>query len=192
MRSSMHWQAAWIAGLAVLAHGQVEAVDWWQTPSWAHPWQSSAWADAPLDPGLEDVGPIGTSLRQTTRNLHAPYAFSEVYRTANGLLMRRDGALEAIFPRSSYIATPDGVVPAIPPGTVFRIDSGDRDWSRVEPMPRPGVDLRVDRRAVARRVPVPRTHQDAPEIREAIGLSEAYRRQRVAALLMQALEASAR
>jgi len=189
----MHWQQVCVAALlATSAHAQVEQVDWWQPPLWAHPWQTGAWHGTPLDQGLEDVGPIGTSLRRTTRDLHAPRGFDEVFRTDDGLLMRRDGALEAIFPRSSYIATPDGVAPAIPPGTIFRIDSGDRDWSRIEPVPQPGVDLRVDLRANARRAPLRGSPRARDAIHETIWSSEAYRRRRVAELLARAAASSAR
>ncbi len=188
----MHWQQVCVAALATIAHAQVEPVDWWQTPIWPHPWQTGVWQGTPLDQGLEDVGPIGTSLRRTTRDLHAPQGFDEVFRTDDGLLMRRDGALEAIFPRSRYIATPDGVAPAIPPGTIFRIDSGDRDWSRIEPKPQPGVDLRVDLRAKARRAPLQGVPRAGSAMLETIWSSEAYRRRRIAELLTRAAGVSGR
>lgn len=192
MRGAMHLQQVCVAALATIAHTQVEQVDWWQAPLWAHPWQAGAWQGTPLDQGLEDVGPIGTSLRRTTRDLHAPRGFDEVFRTDDGLLMRRDGALEAIFPRSSYIATPDGVAPAIPAGTIFRIDSGDRDWSRIEPQAQGGIDLRVDLRAKAKRAPLQGVPRARGTIYETIWSSEAYRRRRVAELLARAAASSAR
>lgn len=158
-----------------------------------------AW-DRPLDEGIEDVGPTGTSLRWFSSPLRVPTAFEDVYRDASGRLVRRDGALEAVFPRSSYMADRDGVFAAIPAGVEYRIDGGERAFEEHRASPwgvQRGVDLRVDGRSVDRRVGATPMSLDAASSaagREtgmdgtpvAIWTSESYRRARVAALIGRA------
>lgn len=82
----------------------------------------------PLDASIEDVSPIATSLRIDTRlSLQQPTGFSEVYAGPGGDdLMRINGALYAVFPRSQYVFNEDqGLTPVIPQGTVFRIGTPD-------------------------------------------------------------------
>lgn len=77
----------------------------------------------PLDPGFEDVSPLGTSLILQQIDLRAVRTFDDVYRVPghSGLLMRQSGALSAVFGRSDYIATDEEVFPSIPAGTIFYI-----------------------------------------------------------------------
>jgi hypothetical protein len=76
-----------------------------------------------VDAGTEDVGPLGTSLRQTAYDPRLPAGFSRVYRVPGDArkFMRGNGALFAIFPASVYRRTSRGGVPVTPPGTVYRI-----------------------------------------------------------------------
>lgn len=75
----------------------------------------------PIDAGVADVGPLAESLRITPIDLRKPSRFDAVYRTHDDQLMRIDGGLRAVFPRSVYAASPGGAVALIPPGTVFYI-----------------------------------------------------------------------
>ncbi len=89
---------------------------------------------------IEDISPLGTSLRSFQTDLRLPSGFESVYRlpgdsTGRERLMRMDGALIATFPRSDYkdvfvrerfllFLQRDrkvGEVPTVPPGTVFHI-----------------------------------------------------------------------
>lgn len=76
-----------------------------------------------VDAGAEDVGPLGTSLRQTAYDPRLPAGFSRVYRVPGDerKFMRGNGALFAIFPASVYRRTSRGGMPVTPPGTVYRI-----------------------------------------------------------------------
>ena len=70
-----------------------------------------------------DAGPLNESMRVLPLDLRAPVGFQGVYRVPghDNLLTRMDGGLAAVFPRSVYAATASGVVPLIPPGTVFHV-----------------------------------------------------------------------
>jgi len=76
-----------------------------------------------VDAGTEDVGALGTSLRQPGHDARLPTAFQRVYRVPGdeGKLMRGNGALFAVFPESVYRRTARGAVAVAPPGTVFHI-----------------------------------------------------------------------
>jgi len=82
----------------------------------------------PLEPGLEDVGPLGRSERFPRVDLRLPTRFERVYRmnSAPGAgedrFVRMNGAVAAVFPRSTYfISEETGLMPTVPPGTVFQI-----------------------------------------------------------------------
>jgi hypothetical protein len=76
----------------------------------------------PIEAGVGDVGPGSTSLRIIERGLDLPSGFARVYRSPiDGHLMRVDGALHAVFPRSRYTPSQNGDVPSVPDGTVFYI-----------------------------------------------------------------------
>ena len=153
-------------------------------------WTPGDGAIRPLDPGLEDIGPTGSSLRQTQFDPRQPLGFEQVYAAPGGLLMRQQGALRAEFPRSMYNMTDSGLTPEIPAGTVFHIGPDTLITPRSS---RPGVDLRV-RRRVERRIGSPGEDRAAPQLRRSadgrgsgsILSSESYRRQRVGELLSRA------
>ncbi len=83
----------------------------------------SALSGQEVDPGISDVSPIGTSLRQINIDPRAVLTFDriDVVPGEPGKYMRQSGALRAVFPQSDYVATRAGVVPSIPAGTVFFI-----------------------------------------------------------------------
>lgn len=160
---------------------------------WSNPWARLSSQNRPLDAGIEDVGPTLTSLRWNPSDLRAPIAFEDVYRDASGQLVRRDGALEAVFPRSSYVADRDGVFPTVPAGVVYRIDSGTGPLREYRPSPlalRGVIDRRVDGRAVDRRIGAVPSGQGFAQASKGevvpLWTDEAYRRARVAALIGQA------
>jgi hypothetical protein len=82
-----------------------------------------------IDPGHTDVSPNAISLRHLSVDLRVPAGFDHVYQFSTmdafghsqTMFMRKDGDVTAIFPRSIYISGPGGLIPEIPPGTVFHI-----------------------------------------------------------------------
>jgi hypothetical protein len=90
----------------------------------------------PLDQSRADVGPLSSSLREMQPELRLPTGFQNVYRVPghDDLLMRMDGGLIAVFPRSTYVRTgKHGSRAVIPPGTVFHIgppiDPTSGEWA---------------------------------------------------------------
>lgn len=77
----------------------------------------------PIEERVGDVGPLSTSLREIYPGLAVPSGFQQVYRVPgrDDVLMRLDGGVVAVFPRSEYERTDSGVVPVVPAGTVFYI-----------------------------------------------------------------------
>ena len=73
----------------------------------------------PIDEGIADIGPLGTSLRQLQSGLNQPTGFANVYAVPGhpNLLMRVDGGLYAVFDQSIYSKSG----PVIPNNTVFHI-----------------------------------------------------------------------
>lgn len=162
----------------------------------------------PLMQGFEDVGPSSRSLGLEHLDLRQPMGFERVYLAPEGQLLRVSGATVAVFPRSVYVPSRDGITPEIPPGTVFYID-GPPSFLFGEPgghggiagpvdspvagavdsgVPRQGaLDLRVAEQARER---VPRRAEAAdwsgPETGDA-WTDEAFRQRRVAELLDRAL-----
>lgn len=144
-----------------------------------------------IDPGHADTSPTGISLLRLDIDQRIPTGFENVYQIqrpdafgrGQTLFMRVDGAVMAIFPRSVYTPTPGGLVPEIPAGTVFQIG----------PIPAPIAP------AAPRRLPSNYIDNAIhPEQEEAVAIAwasqrptssqslitnEAYRRQRIAALL---------
>lgn len=81
----------------------------------------------PLDQTVEDTSPLSRSLRHIERGLREPSAFDQVYRVPDrdDLLMRIEGGIYALFPRSMYTQGENGTLPLIPAGTVFHIGYPD-------------------------------------------------------------------
>lgn len=77
----------------------------------------------PVDRGIEDINPLGVSLRQLPPEFRLDNDWEQVYvsRVDPSRFVRVHGALHAVFPRSQYVSTRDGVRSQTPPGTVFYI-----------------------------------------------------------------------
>lgn len=86
-----------------------------------------------VEQGIGDVGPGSTSLRNLQVDLRVPTGFESVYelqrtnpfappgQQTTTLYMRADGGVSAVFPRSIYAQGGGGLVPQIPPDTIFYI-----------------------------------------------------------------------
>lgn len=85
-----------------------------------------------VDQGVEDATPLSASLRDPRADLREPTDFERLYRVPGrpDLLMRRSGAMSAVFPDSDYAVTRFGLVPLVPAGTVWMI--GDPSAGCVE------------------------------------------------------------
>ena len=110
----------------------------------------------PIDPTVEDTGPLSVSLRELQVDLRGPVGFEHIYHVPgyeDELYMRVDGGLYAVFPQSVYTDTRWGPVAMIPNSTIFYIGSASMealvapDWSPKEPRPDP-LGLRIDSRIV--------------------------------------------
>ncbi len=78
----------------------------------------------PVDQRIEDVSPLGMSLRQMPPTLREPNNFQELYRFRGDdeNLVRAQGALYVVFQRSIYGSDKKGnVYPLFSPNTVFYI-----------------------------------------------------------------------
>lgn len=100
-----------------------------------------------VDQGVEDATPLSASLRDPRADLREPTDFERLYRVPGrpDLLMRRSGAMSAVFPDSDYAVTRFGLVPLVPAGTVWMI--GDPSAGCVEaakPGCRPHEALRLN------------------------------------------------
>lgn len=85
------------------------------------------WAELErINPNLTDVNPMAVDMKvDGSRDLRRPIGFSELYAFTNErgeeMFARRDGAVTAVFPRSTYVRTRRGSVATVPPGTLFII-----------------------------------------------------------------------
>ena len=77
----------------------------------------------PVEASIADTGALSVSLRRVESGLRQPVGFEQVYPVPGqeGLLMRVDGGLYAVFPRSVYVHDRSGVRPVIPNNTMFYI-----------------------------------------------------------------------
>ncbi len=121
-----------------------------------------------IEQTIADVDPLRTSIRNLQTDLRHPTDFRDVFQisgsareaghwgvanpTGGDLFARVHGAVTAVFPQSVYVAAEKGgVIPLVPPGTVFFI--GALPWERFgagQVLPAPDrVDSRVDMRAGA-------------------------------------------
>ena len=145
-----------------------------------------------LDQGIEDRGGIEKSFRLMPLDLRVPSGFQQVYRVpgSDDLVMRGNGALFAVFPRSLYRRTVIGALPVAPadlhysigmpggftfPGGFLRDDV---------PAPDPRISTRIDTRV--RRLPGestadPSAPADASDVNEMPAISEATRARRARA-----------
>lgn len=92
---------------------------------------SAPFGEPPLEPvqqGTVDANPLAAPASVQPLDLRLPSGFDRVFHVVepwrsslNQRYARSSGALTAVFPRSQYTPTRDGVVPEIPAGTVFYI-----------------------------------------------------------------------
>lgn len=87
------------------------------------PIQSSSQAVrlTPRDQMVDDQGALDVSLRRIEPGLELPSGYRHVYALSQGGLMRANGGLAAVFPKSIYVQTREGVIPDVPAGTRFVI-----------------------------------------------------------------------
>ena len=91
----------------------------------------------PIDPGIEDRGPLSESLRIIQPGLEQPHQFEKIYRIIGPegeMLMRGSGGLYAVFPRSEYVLTRKGPLAKVPPGTVFYIGALPSQYQPKRPL----------------------------------------------------------
>lgn len=76
-----------------------------------------------VDEGVADRGSNTVSLRRIELDLRQDTGFDHLYEAPGrpDLFMRRDGAITAVFPQSFYAVSKGGMMPVIPPGTIFFI-----------------------------------------------------------------------
>lgn len=76
-----------------------------------------------IEQGVEDRGGFEKSLRVLPLDMRVPTGFQQVYRVPgkDDMLMRGNGALFAVFPRSIYQRTPIGTIPLAPADVHFSI-----------------------------------------------------------------------
>jgi hypothetical protein len=76
-----------------------------------------------VDQGVEDRGGLEKSFRVMPLDLRVPSGFQQVYRVpgSENLLMRGNGALFAVFPRSLYRRTVVGNLPVVPADVHYAI-----------------------------------------------------------------------
>lgn len=136
-----------------------------------------------VDQGVEDRGGFEKSLRVLPLDMRVPTGFQQVYRVPGreDLLMRGNGALYAVFPRSVYQRTPVGAVPIVPADVHFSIGmpggfaypGGYLHHDSAAPDPRIAtrVDARVRPKAatpiVEDRAVIQRSIEEMPAISEA-------------------------
>jgi hypothetical protein len=144
-----------------------------------------------VDPGHGDTSPNAISLKRMDLDLRQPSGFQHVYQISSidafgakqTTFMRMDGAVTAVFPRSVYLPTAAGLLPDIPPGTVFHIG----------PLPEPPragtyvsstfLDLSVKSEQEVLTMPAPAIVGVGSLISD-----EAYRHRRIEALMAFAME----
>lgn len=78
----------------------------------------------PVDPIWGDTGPLAVSNAVMPTDLRSPLDFDRVFQLRSddgrsGAFVRQNGGLSAVFPRSSYVATPYGAYAMVPAGTVY-------------------------------------------------------------------------
>ena len=114
-----------------------------------------------VEQGLGDLGPTTMSLRDLQLDLRAPTGFESVYEVdranpygapgerSTPMFMRMSGGVAAVFPRSVYLQGKGGLLPQIPPDTVFYIGGLPKTFStgaHKAALPRAGnwMDLSVN------------------------------------------------
>jgi len=148
----------------------------------------------PVDEGVADLDPLATSTRVPPGDQRVPTGFLSLYRVPerDDLLMRVNGGLYAVFPRSLYAQSRFGPVPTIPNDTVFHIGPTTVE-ALAEPAPDPGrgrrIERRIDRTFRPDRERTPR-RRDTADPGSTIVNDARYRARRVRALMQRAARAA--
>ncbi len=97
----------------------------------------------PVEQTVADRGPLSTSLRWVQYGLREPYGFQQLYQLPIGEqnYVRRNAGLWAVFPRSLYITTREGVSSSVPAGTVYYIGGPDEVIPRIKDNQDPYVEV---------------------------------------------------
>jgi len=107
-----------------------------------------------IDQGTADRGGLMTSFRLMPLDMRLPTGFTDVYRVpgSDDKMMRGNGALFAVFPKSVYRRTAIGMIPIAPAGVVYHIGMpggmvfpGSTLGNEMPPSD-PRIATRVDRR----------------------------------------------
>jgi len=158
-----------------------------------------------IEQGTRDLGPLGTSMRTFTLDMEVPNDFQRLYEVegpGGEQFVRFAGGVAAVFPRSVYIPLESGVLPDIPPSTVFYIGGlpEERFSSTLAPSPvasRNRLSYAVPQRISTQGVPPDRVTGEEAKAEPAAQVAptpsfwedESYRRERVTQLIHRAAEA---
>lgn len=160
-----------------------------------------------IQQGGLDVSPLAYQHIVMPLELEVPNDFETIYQvsgpTGEVQFVRFAGGTAAVFPRSVYLPTSEGILPDIPPDTIFYIDGlppsyGSPDevgpaWTspslvsyQVTPFAHRAVNMRPAEQAAPVRPAAP-----ASDARPAysVWISDTHRRKRVSALLHAAADA---
>lgn len=89
-----------------------------------------------IQQGGLDVNPLAMQQFVMPLDLQVPNGFETIYQVndpqGNSQYVRFGGGTAAVFPRSVYIPLEEGVLPDIPPGTIFYIDGLPASYSSPE------------------------------------------------------------
>ncbi len=91
-----------------------------------------------VDPTIADVGPLNVSLRDMPPDLREPNDFRGVFQLPTdepsryaGYFARVRGGVWAVFPRSVYQRTEEGIIPTVPANTTFFLGGVPMDPMRM-------------------------------------------------------------
>ncbi len=91
-----------------------------------------------VDPTIADVGPLNVSLRDMPPDLREPNDFRGVFQLPSdepsryaGYFARVRGGVWAVFPRSVYQRTEEGIIPTVPANTTFFLGGVPMDPMRM-------------------------------------------------------------
>lgn len=157
-----------------------------------------------IQPGVADVEPNARSLLVQPVDLRSSVGFDILYQGTwsdpilgtRDVFARRQGALTAVFPRSSYVRTEAGIVPEIPAGTIFYI--GDPPPTLESLRKRLDLDATTNgRRDLRLETSMPQEHRPPELTTETLDLTndmsiwrdESYRQARVSRLIRAAAQA---
>lgn len=101
----------------------------------------------PIEQTVEDVSELSTSLRYIEPGLVQPTGFEQVFRYSGrtDFFVRIDGAIHAVFPKSIYVPSKQGIIATVPPGTVFYIGDPLLPNNLIDNVPQPAQTEGIDK-----------------------------------------------